>query len=145
MSERSEFWRRLSEDVFSEPHTATGIPVYGTPAWEHLQLAAEAERRRQIGREFYRRLSEAWPELAGVATSIDEANAVWRRHIEGADADCFGGPLADALLADNLSLDLPFPAFPGTHQRAGITKNKRRGQSKMRRRMAAQSRRRNRR
>lgn len=40
--------------------------------------------------------------------------------------------------------DVAEPRKPKTHTRAGVTKNHNRGQSKQRRRMAAQSRRRNR-
>lgn len=43
-----------------------------------------------------------------------------------------------------LVIPTPEPRNPKTHKRAGITKNHNRGQSKQHRRMAAQSRRRNR-
>ena len=48
--------------------------------------------------------------------------------------------------APPVELVVPAPKHrsPKTHERAGITKNHNRGQSKQRRRMAAQSRRRNR-
>lgn len=46
---------------------------------------------------------------------------------------------------DALPIDpAPEPRNPKTHTRAGVTKNHNRGQSKQRRRMTAQSRRRNR-
>ncbi len=48
--------------------------------------------------------------------------------------------------AHSVDLVVPTPKHrgPKTHERAGVTKNHNRGQSKRRRRMAAQSRRRNR-
>jgi hypothetical protein len=48
------------------------------------------------------------------------------------------------LTAGKTDIDVAEPLTPKTHTRAGITKNHNRGQSKQRRRMAAQSRRRNR-
>jgi len=103
--------------------------------------SAEAERRRQIARAFHEQAKRFWPVLAEAATCIEEANAIWRQYLEQKAAEWFRCFPTDALTVDELA----FTPSPKTHQRAGITKNKHRGQSKTRRRMAAQSRRRNRR
>ena len=111
--------------------------------------AAEAERRRLIDLAFQEQARRAWPELAQVATCIDEANAVWREYLVWfANRPVAGLPWLQGCI--DFELDNPLPdelapaPRPQTHRRAGITKNKMRGQTKMRRRMAAQSRRRNR-
>ena len=66
--------------------------------------------------------------------------------IPAADAADNDTRVQESTEAHSVDLVVPTPKHrgPKTHERAGITKNHNRGQSKQRRKMAAQSRRRNR-
>lgn len=103
----------------------TALP--GAAFWQDLQARADAERQRMIDKLLAGHqvhgivVDERVFEIAG----IDVSEGVYR---------AFFGP--DGLRGEPRAK---------THQRAGITKSKRRGQPKQRRRMVAQSRRRNRR
>lgn len=106
----------------------TALP--GAAFWQDLQARADAERQRMIDKlladhQVHGMVVDEAADRVFELAGIDVSEGVYR---------AFFGPegLRDEPRAK-------------THQRAGITKSKRRGQPKKRRRMVAQSRRRNRR
>lgn len=127
---------------------AAAQSVHAAASRVYARQDAEAERQRQLDRDFRRQLAQAWPELAAVSSCIDEANAMWRSLENSIFAEKMPPFASSGSLDFEISEPLPeqvLGARPKTHQREGITKDGRRGQAKARRRMAAQSRRRNRR